>query len=74
MRYIAIDAEGTFAYQEVNDQGFVTRYCDADGNTLLDFPPLGVGSSVVNDDPPLLDWMKPAIIEPEIPTSDTENA
>lgn len=72
MRYIAIDAEGTFAYQEVNDLGYVTRYCDADGNTLSDFPPIGIGSSVVNDDPPLLGWMKPVISELE--ATDTENA
>lgn len=44
------------AYQEA-ENGNVTRYVSVDGVELFITPPTGDGGSVVDADPPRLDWM-----------------
>lgn len=59
MRYIliTIDTLGP-AYQEVLN-GSVVRYTDLDGATLFDTVPNGLGSEVLDDNPPTPVWALP---------------
>jgi hypothetical protein len=56
MQYVKIDVDGVVAYQEI-DNGSVVRYCDENGATLADFPPVGNGGNPLDAEPPRLDWM-----------------
>jgi hypothetical protein len=58
MNYILVKfSDGTVGYQEIDPYGNVTQYTDETGNVLFSHAPTGLGSSVMDANPPRLGWM-----------------
>ena len=52
---VHIDGNGDL-YQKAVD-GYVVGYYEEDGTLAFETPAAGIGSEVVDPNPPLLDWM-----------------
>jgi hypothetical protein len=59
MTYYLLQFNGFQAYQEIEGGGGgnVTRYVNLDGTTAFIIPPEGDGGTIIDLNPPHLDWM-----------------